>query len=295
MKTKSLTVFLSLLFFVLLYQNCAHRGQMGMHREVRLESKASVNVADKNGKAFLKWNFYPGVETSVEIVNADNSFCKRGFILSAQAEKEWSYTFSDLKPNRVTASQSIKSKKNIKIDYKGKLTSLSMNDSKPFFDLMEKTKRNHNIRITECEGKKKWGFKNIKVESIIKTKSNSKVVQTFKLKVNPNSKIEMNLEEQPIKIATDKQEAFCTYSGMTYEPSSKLLTVMFNLDEFNKNQNLNGSRGLASAANEVMIIQIDGKTKYSIDENSMLGINFRTVINQMKTAKAARKTCGYTY
>ncbi len=292
MKTNKLFALISLVFFVVLYQNCALQNKT-QHREVRLQSEARIEVSDQYGKSFLNWSFNPGPETVVEIQNRNNAFCKRGFILTSQSEKDWHYAFSKLKSKRNMASDGIT--QNIKIKYKGASIDLSKEDSKEFFDLMDKTKRDHNIKITECSGKKKWGFKKIKAENMIVTKSNSKVVQTFTIEIVKGDRIEMKLEEQPIQITKNQDDTFCTYTGMTYAPSVKLLTAMFNLDEFNKNENLLGSRGIASSVDKSMMIEIDNKTKIAVDTESGLGQNLMEVIGQMRLAKFAQKTCGYTY
>jgi hypothetical protein len=283
----------SLVVCGLLYQNCASQGRNVKFREVRIESDAKLEVADQKGQSFLVWNFKLGNETQVEITNRSNAFCKRGFILNTAAEKDWFYALNKIKAKRDTASSSLT--KNLKIKYKGNDVELSESESSQFFELMEKTKRGHSVKIIECDGQKKWSFKNFKVEQVVKTKSNSKIVETFTLKII-NDKIEMVLDQQPIKISKNQDEAFCNYSGMTYAPTAKLLTAMFSIDEVYKNDNLSGSRGLASAAPEnPMILMIDSRSKYTLDPSSALGQSLYEVIDQMKMAKAARKTCGYTY
>lgn len=286
--TKQIVAIVCLIASGLLYQNCASQGKK--YREVRLESEALLNVSDQNGKDFLIWSFKPSNETRVEITNKINSFCKRGFVLSTPAEKEWFYAFSKLKGKRNTASESMS--KNIKVHYRGASLALTSNESQEIFDLMEKTKQNHDIRILECDGQKKWSFKKLKAERVTKTKANSKIVQTFVINVI-NDKIEMSLDEQPIRIAKNQDEAFCSYSGMTYSPTSKLLTAMFSIDEVFKNDKL--TRGLASASDNTMMLEIDGRVKYTIDNHSSLAKHLNEVIQQMKVAKAAKKTCGYSY
>lgn len=283
----------SLVICGLLYQNCATSGGPNF-REVRLETDAKLEVADQSGQAFLSWNFKRGNETRVEILNRNNSFCKRGFVLDTPTEKEWSFALSKIRGQRNTASSS-KASKNLRLKYKGNDVTLTDTESLNFFELMEKTKRNHNVKIIECDGQKKWSFKKIKAETVASTKSNSKIVKTFTIKIT-NDKVEMVLDEQPIKIAKNQDEAFCNYSGMTYAPSSKLLTAMFSIDEVYKNENLSGSRGLASASPEnPIMLEIDGRSKYTLDPNSALGRSLHLVMDQMKVAKAARKSCGYTY
>jgi hypothetical protein len=291
MKTKKILALGSLACFVILYQNCATQNR-NMYREVRLESEAKLEVADQKGNSFLTWSFSPSNETSVEITNSNNSFCKRGFVLSTPSEKEWFFALSKLTPKRNTASDNMS--KNLRLNYKGEAVALTEAESLRLFDLMEKTKKNHDVRILECDGQKKWSFRKVKAESLTQTNANSKIVQTFSIKLI-NDKVELALDEQPIKIAKNQDEAFCNYTGMTYSPSSKLLTAMFSIDEVYKNENLSGSRGLASAPENLIMIEIDDRTKYSIDAQSALGNSLREVINQMKTSKAARKTCGYTY
>ncbi len=281
----------SLLIAAILYQNCASQNKN--FREVRLQSNARLDVADQSGKSFLKWNFKAGNETQVEITNSTNSFCKRGFILDTNSEKEWFFAFSKVRDKRKTASES--AAKNLKVEYKGQSHTLTQNESKNFFELMEKTKRNHDVKIIECDGQKRWSFKKVKAEVFRKTKLGSKFVQTFTIDII-KEKVNMSLEEQPVKIVKNQDEAFCNYTGMTYAPSSKLLTAMFSIDEVYKNENLSGSRGLASAnpTNPIML-EIDNKTKYTVEVDSALGQSLISVIGQMKIAKAARKTCGYTY
>lgn len=292
MKTKRFLVLSSLVFFILLYQNCALQNKT-QYRDVRIESAAVIEVSDQYGKSFLNWSFSPGPETVVEIKSKSNAFCKRGFVLNTEMEKEWHFAFSKIKSKRNTASES--DSKNLRIRYQGAYVDLSKDDSKDFFELMDKTKQEHDVKITECDGKKKWSFKKIKSENMILTKSNSKVIQTFTLEIVKGERIQMRLEEQPIQISKNQDDAFCTYTGMTYAPSTKLLTAMFNLEEFNKNENLLSGRGLASSVDKSMMIQIDGKTKISVDVESGLGMDLTQVINQMRHSKHAQKTCGYTY
>lgn len=292
MKTNKFFALSSLVFFLVLYQNCALQNKT-QFREVRLDSGAAIEVSDQYGKSFLSWSFNPGPETIVDITNRNNNFCKRSFILNTEMEKQWHTAFSKLKSKRNVASDGIT--ENIRVRYKGANIDLSKEDSLEFFSLMDKTKKEHSIKITECDGQKKWSFKKIKSENIITTKSDSKVVQTFTVEVIKGGRIELKLEEQPIKITKNQDDAFCTYTGMTYEPSTKLLTAMFNVDEFYRNENLLGQRSLASQADNTMMIEIDGKTKVSVDTQSGLGLDLSLVINQMRNAKFAQKTCGYTY
>lgn len=286
--TKKLVAVGCLVVSGLLYQNCA--SQSKNYREVRLESDAVLEVADKNGHSFLNWTFKPTNETEVVITNKINSFCKRGFVLTTPAQREWSGALAGIKGKRNTASENMS--KNLKVTYKGVSTALTEAESKDIFELMEKTKRDHDIKIIECDGQKKWSFKKLKAERVTQTPANSKIVQTFVIKII-NDKVEMNLDEQPIRIAKNQDEAFCSYSGMTYSPTSKLLTAMFSIDEVYKNENLN--RGLASASENPIMLEIDDRVKYTIDTNSALALQLKEVVDQMKLAKAARKTCGYTY
>ncbi len=290
---KQILAIVSLTICGLLYQNCALQGRNTKFREVRIESDARLEVADQSGQTFLNWNFKLGNETQVEITNNSNAFCKRGFILNTPSEKDWYFALNKIKAQRDTASNS--GSKSIKINYKGKQFTLNEAESLNIFELMEKTKQNHSVKILECDGQKKWSYKKIKVEAITNTRLNSKIVQTFSLNIIKD-KIEMTLDEQPIKIAKNQEEAFCNYSGMTYSPSSKLLTAMFSMDEVYKNENLSGSRGLASARPEnPIMLEIDGRSKYTVDPFSSLGRSLNAVMDQMRSAKAARKTCGYTY
>ncbi len=292
MKTNKFFALSSLVFFIVLYQNCALQNKT-QFREVRLQSDAAIEVSDQYGKSFLNWSFNPGPETIVDITNRSSNFCKRSFILNTEMEKQWHSAFSKLKSKRNVASDGVT--QNIRIKYKGASIDLSKEDSIEFFDLMDKTKKEHSIKITECDGQKKWSFKKIKTENIITTKSDSKVVQTFIVEVVKGGRIELKLEEQPIKITKNQDDAFCTYTGMTYDPSTKLLTAMFNVEEFYRNENLLSQRGLASSGDKSMMVEIDGKTKISVDTNSGLGLDLTLVINQMRNAKFAQKTCGYTY
>lgn len=292
MKKKKIILFAVLATFGILYQNCALQNLRNRHRDVRLESDAKVEVADKNGKMFLSWNFIVGGETIVEITNSGNSFCKRGFVLKSEAEKEWYFALSKIKVKRNTASAN--KSKNLTIKYKGATSSLTESESQAFFELMENTKKDHNVKIIHCDGRKKWSFKNVKIEVVTLTKARSKMVQTFTINLI-NDKLEMRLDEQPIKITKNQDEAFCNYTGMTYSPSAKLLTAMFSIEEVYKNVNLSGSRGLASSIDNPIMLEIDERTKYTIDAESALGHSIIDVIQQMKIAKAAKKTCGYTY
>lgn len=283
--------------FMFLYQNCALQSRRVSHNEQQWPKKVRVHITHVEKSKFVVWDFMSKEKTQVEIKNYNNSFCKRGFVLKNPYRAKWiealnnydNESFKDSNPESrsfVYITINDNQKKEVPVNIGNKIV-----------QLMEETERSHHVQISECQSHKKWSFRNLKSENLVKTKEGSKILQTMIIQNYKTQKLKIILKEDPIKISKEENgEAFCNYELITYSPSPQILTLMFFIDELNNEGNLRNNRNLASNKkfNKSLLVQIDAQS-IQISQNSKLGQNINDALTWVKESQSPIKSCGYSY
>ena len=282
--------------FIFLYQNCALQNKSSFDENQNWPSKIKIHVSDSQSNKFFIWNFISKEKTRVEIKNYNNSFCKREFLLDNSYRRKWIGVFNLYK--KLPKDSDLEQKSSIYLTVNdNEKREISKKVGEKIFQLMEETKKNHRMKISNCQSHKKWSFRKLKSENLIKTKSGSKFLQTMIIENYKTQKLTVLLKEEPIRIKEKRNgEAFCNYELTTYSPSPQLLTLMFFVDELNKGQVPKNNRSLASSkkSKKSILVQIDNQS-IKVPQNSELGQSISYTIGQIKDSQSILKSCGYSY
>lgn len=297
MSKKIFLILFSVAVCMLFYQNCSTTsGLYQKHRAVTLKSKLDIQLVDAQGQAFLSWKFQPGSEVVVAIAPSKKSFCERRLVLNKEYESKWSALVSSLHSVRSSASVEHRGVFKIKVDERE--IKVAEKDSKKLFALMEETKLNHSLKVSNCK-KMRWGFKNFTVESLIETKDSSKYLLTVEINSLGGNAAEAIIKEEPVEVALNGKDSFCDYTYREYDQNWPMLSMMFAANELKSMQAI-GGRGLASlndersdSVNHNLLVTIDGTQKISAPEHSELSASLNLFIANVKASRKVRKSCAY--
>ncbi|MCO5114027.1 MAG: hypothetical protein M9899_07625 [Bdellovibrionaceae bacterium] len=297
---KAILLSMCVMVCLLFYQNCSTTSNIHQNqRTISLKSKVDIQILDDGGSPFLSWNFEPGNEVYLKISPRKGQFCQRSTYLRKDFETKWSNLISSLKPVRGSAAtNTVKSIFKIKVD--GYEISVRSEDAKQLLTLMEETKLNHQLSVTNCD-KMAWSFNKITIETLATTPNQSKYLQVLKLRSLGGNAADVSLKEEPIDIKHNSKDAFCDYVYREYDNNFPMLSLMFAANEI-KSLSENNSRGLASlkeVAEEAetvdsnLLVTIDGFRKVTIPANSELRASLSQFIRGVKASKRSKKSCGY--
>lgn len=298
---KAYLISICTLVCLLFYQNCATTSNFHQnHRTVSLKSKVNIQILDDMGSPFLSWNFEPGNEVYLQISPSKKQFCQRSTYLRKEYESKWSNLIGSLRPVRGSAADA-SSKGMFKIKVDGQEIPVGSKDAKQLLSLMEETKLNHKLSVTNCD-KMAWSFQDVTIETLATTPNQSRFLQVLKLRSLGGSAAEVSLKEEPIEIKHNSKDAFCDYVYREYDDNMPMLSLMFAANEI-KSLTENNSRGLASlrevaeedtdTVSDNLLVTIDGFRKVTIPANSEMRASLSHFIKTVKASKKARKSCGY--
>lgn len=297
MSKKIFLILFSIATCLLFYQNCATTDVYQRHRGISLKSKLDIQILDEAGRPFLNWKFTPGQEVLVKISASKQQFCERVTYLNKTYESKWSTLVSSLKPVRSSASVPAKHLFKIKVD--GAEIQVHEADTKRLFALMEETKLNHRLNVTNCD-KMKWSFKEVTIESLVTTAKQSRYLQIVKLRALGGNAAETTIKEEPVEIKANSKDVFCDYAYREYGDNFSMLNLMFATNEI-KALSENSTRGLASLSgpddqvSSSLLITIDRSEKIIVPENSELNLSLNRFIKGVKASSKVRKSCAYSY
>lgn len=289
---------------LLFYQNCSTTPDLYQsQRTVSLKSKVDIQILDEAGSPFLSWRFTPGNEVYLRISPSKKQFCERSTYLNKNFETKWSQFISSLRPVRSSAAVKTGASKNIfKVRVDGQDVPVKELDSKSLLTLMEETKLNHKLSVTNCD-KMSWSFNKVTIETIATTANNSRYLQVLTLRALGGGAADINLKEEPIEITHNSKDAFCDYTYREYDSNFPMLSLMFAANEIKSLSEYN-RRGLASlkevaeeseVVDHNLLVTIDGHRKVTIPVQSELRGSLASFVNGIKNARSTkvRKSCGY--